>query len=151
RVPHAEHVDLVAGFDPETLTGVKPAGSEQAAEPRPVRVGRPEPVGKDTSVDGGAVQGGRHQRFFVIVARSPSLSIAGPTVTLKSARRMTRAGRMKRPSGNSTLMGSWRAASSARWRRRVRSRSACVRSVFDMLAPSLAVEITRPVRAFTLA
>src|SRR5262245_62797431 len=81
--------------------------------------------------------------FFVVIARSPSLRNAGPTVITNSG------GRMKSASGNRILMGSLRAASSARWRRFVRSRSACVRSVFAILAPSRSLWMTRATSAFS--
>src|SRR5436309_6860803 len=68
--------------------------------------------------------------------------MAGPPTTMKSA------GRMKKASGKSILIGSLRARSSARCRRLVRSRSACERSVCAMLAPSRSLWMMRPASAF---
>src|SRR5262249_18742654 len=48
-VAHAEHVDLVRGFDPEAVAGFEAAGAEEAAKARPVGVGGTEALGKEAA------------------------------------------------------------------------------------------------------
>ena len=63
-VAHAEHVDLLAGLDPQPVAGLEAAGAEQALEACPVRVRGAQPFGHR----------GTGCRFSRLIHRASSLS-----------------------------------------------------------------------------
>src|SRR5208282_2703773 len=154
--PHAQSMNAVAGNNPqaEAVTEVIRAESEQAAQPRPVRVGHRQRGGQvrlAALVEGPAVRGKKRHKmqmlpssvqlsvrpFYFPPETGPSCRIssmmAGPIVTKIIE------GRTNITSGGTILMVVFAACSSARCRRSVRRESECTRRAWATLVPKRSV------------
>src|SRR5688572_11476569 len=137
REAHAPRVHAAARQDPERLSGFEPGARQQPDGARRPRVGDVDAIG-DYSVETCVA---RDEPSHLVLSTSGNSTVtnliaAGPMVMTQMA------GKIQVTSGNTIFTPVFAAASSARWRRLVRSVSEYTRSDWATLVPNLSVWIS---------
>src|SRR5262245_8206597 len=129
RKPHPHHVDRPAGPKQQAFTWREAGATHQSLQARPPTVGDHDAIAQNSAPLVGSPQKPN--------AQWPSASkiwmIAEPRITTNIA------GKMSSTSGKTSLIVVLAAASSARWRRLVRSVSACTLSACAIDVPKRSV------------
>src|SRR5207249_1112460 len=133
----APRMHASAGDDPEALTRRQAAPRQKADRARGAGRRDRDATGEDR-VDAGVARHEMPHLTFSTIGKSTVMNLmaAGPMVTIQIA------GKMQTTSGNTILTPVFAAASSARWRRLVRSVSEYTRSDWATLVPNLSVWIS---------